>query len=209
MSSTSVTSDPRAVARANAWHALAHVLRQPSRLEIGALDRFDVVFGDLSDVLGELASQVAMRWRESSHDLEPLDVAYAKLFVGPFEVMASPYASTYLDPEQRLMGPVSRYVERAFEASGLSLRNEPREVPDHICHEAEFMYYLIFQQIEGRDPRSTECQERFWTEHLGRWLPDFAACMRNAAQHPFYDALAELILAFAGEEDRALRVVSR
>ena len=133
-----------------------------------------------------------------------MQLAYAKLFLGPFEIQAPPYASMYLEPEGRLMGEVSRYVIDAFSEAGLTQRSEPREIPDHICHELEFMYFLAFQEVATGDAVWAERQQRFWREHLRHWLVPFATRMSDADLHPFYGELARLTLDFARTENEIL-----
>lgn len=112
---------------------------------------------------------------------DALSIAHAKLFLGPFEVLAAPWASVYLDPEQRLMGPFSRYAAEADAEAGLGPGDGPSDAPDHVTRELEFMYFLTFQEPTTGGPTWLERQQRFWHEHLGLWLPKLADVVKEAA----------------------------
>jgi putative dimethyl sulfoxide reductase chaperone len=180
---------PRAVSRANTYHTLAQVFCPPA----GWSDT-------LRDALRELDVELAEAMEAVSDDRESADVAYAKLFLGPFEIHAPPYASMYLEPEGRLMGPVSEAAEQAYAEAGLAPGAGPREAPDHITRELEFMYFLAFQEATTSEQVWTERQRRFFVGHLGRWLPELAAAMIEAGSHPFYDSLGRLLRIFAEGE---------
>jgi TorA maturation chaperone TorD len=147
-----------------------------------------------------VAARAADAWKLAMSRLEQAAVAHARLFLGPFEIQAPPYASLYLGSERRLMGQVSREVANAYAEAGLEPGPGPREAPDHVTCELEFMYFLAFQEATTADPRWADRQRRFWQTHLGRWLPELAKHMAKADAHAFYNALARLLEAFAEYE---------
>ncbi len=201
----SIATERRAVTlviRANAYHALARALDRPSAWQPDFARTLVDAFGEGLGVPARAAADLAAA---AASDLEPVSVAHAKLFLGPFEIAAAPWATFYLDPEQRLMGPATRYAAEAYAAAGLGPAEGPRDAADHVTHELEFMYYLAFQEATTDDPAWLERQERFWNEHLGRWLPEFAAAIRRADAHPFYQSLADVLLAFCEREDAWLK----
>ncbi|HDH01197.1 MAG TPA: molecular chaperone TorD, partial [Nitrospirae bacterium] len=79
---------------------------------------------------------------------EDLCVEYAKLFVGPFELLAPPYGSVYLDDGGRVMGDSTMRVIEAYQKEGLSGNDDFKDLPDHIAVEMEFMSYLIYKERE-------------------------------------------------------------
>ncbi|MFQ5506004.1 MAG: molecular chaperone [Planctomycetota bacterium] len=176
--------------RANTYHALARALGPPSAWDDTLRQALPAEPGRLAEAL-ELAFE----------DRESAAVAHAKLFLGPFQIHAPPYASLYLDPQRRLMGPVSEEAARAYAEAGLAPSDGPRDAPDHVSHELEFMYFLAFQEATAGEPVWAERQRRFWRNHLGRWLPDLARAIARAGLHPFYDALAEFLESFARSEE--------
>jgi len=87
-------------------------------------------------------NEMAREWERALKDRQRLSVAYARLFLGPFEILAIPYASFYLEPNQRLMGDISTWVAEQYAEAGLKPGTGAREVPDHAALEWEFFYYL-------------------------------------------------------------------
>jgi TorA maturation chaperone TorD len=192
-----VNKPPFAVWRANAYHVLPKAFRKPAEWEPTLPVLLRERFAGLGPALGEPAALAADAWERALADGERAAVAHARLFLGPFEIQAPPYASLYLDPERRLMGRVAQEVAHAYAEAGLGPGPEPREAPDHVTCELEFMYFLVFQEVTTADLGWADRQQRFWQTHLGRWLPQLAKQMARADTHPFYDALARLIEAFA------------
>jgi TorA maturation chaperone TorD len=193
------------VIRANAYHALARALDRPSAWQPDFARTLVDAFEAFGDKLGTPARAAADLAVAAETDLKSVSVAHAKLFLGPFEIGAAPWATFYLDREQRLMGPATLYAAEAYAAAGLGPAEGPRDAADHVMHELEFMYYLAFQEATTGEPAWLERQERFWNEHLGRWLPEFAEAIRRAKAHPFYQSLADVLLAFCEREDALLR----
>lgn len=193
-----------AVWRANAYHVLARAFRTPAEWTPALPETLRERFVPPDHPLRELATKTADAWEDALRDPEQTAVAHARLFLGPFEIQAPPYASLYLDPQRRLMGAVSQEAARAYAEAGLGPGPGPREAPDHVACELEFMYFLAFQQATTADREWADRQQRFWQGHLGRWLPEFAANMAAAESHPFYDALARLLRGFAACEAKLL-----
>ena len=193
-----------AAARANAYHSLALALAPPNdwpaSLATELREGLAPLGGELADRADELADEV----EDAKNRWNDLSVAYAKLFVGPFEVQAAPWASLYLDPSQQLMGEVSQYAAHAFAEAGLGPSRERKDAPDHIRHELEFMYYLAFQEATTGEPVWRERQQRFWNDHLGRWLPELANAVARARLDPYFENLAAALLAFARAEESQL-----
>lgn len=175
--------DSQAAGRANVFYALARILEPPLTWDGELPSLIDSALGP------ELSAQVT----EMFEDRESAAVAHAKLFLGPFEILVAPWGSFYLEEEPRLMGPTSHYVAGAYAEAGLAPGEKLKDTPDHVKHELEFMYFLAFNEATTGDPVWAERQERFWQEHLGRWLPRFAEELEKADIHPFYRALAETV----------------
>ena len=100
-----------------------------------------------------------------------------------------------------MMAEVSEYAEEAYSRAGLGPGPGPREVPDHVVSELEFLYYLCFEEVRTEEPIWRQEQTQFWRDHLGVWLPLFTSTISEAEVHPFYTALADLLLAFVEREE--------
>lgn len=135
---------------------------------------------------------------------EDLVVSYAKLFVGPDKLIAPPYGSVYLDKERRVMSDSTMEVIETYKEAGLSMDKEFREVPDHITAELEFMYFLVYREVEALEMSlndvafdSMKMQESFFRRFLGQWMLPFCDKIREGTDNDFYRALADCVSAFA------------
>jgi len=134
--------------------------------------------------------------RAAAHsDLRALQVDHARLFVGPFKVLASPYGSVYLEGNA-VMGESTADVAQWYRREGMEVAD--KQVPDHITAELEFVHVLILRETEAMDAgemkamwRYRQKQRSFLASHLGAWLAEFAQRSRQHAQTEFYRALAD------------------
>jgi len=139
-------------------------------------------------------------------NLDQLKVDFSKLFVGPYKLFAAPYGSVYLDSERKIMGDSTLDVKKRYREAGLDTAKNFKDAPDHISAELEFMYYLIFKEIEAFSNSDTETgigfiqkQKSFLEGHLLAWVPEFADSIIEYAENPFYLNLAKATKAFLKE----------
>jgi TorA maturation chaperone TorD len=187
--------DADAAVRANVYFALARALRPPRSWEDELPELIRRAFDPLPEPLSDLGVQLSDEMRSLLADRQAAEIEYARLFLGPFEIAVAPWASLYLEEEPKLMGAVSEYTARAYAEAGLAPCNGLKDAPDHVTHELEFAYYLSFTHATTEDEAWAHRQERFWREHLGRWLPRFAEALTGAATLPFYTTLGVSITA--------------
>lgn len=140
----------------------------------------------------------------SEQDEEDLKVEYARLFVGPFELIAPPYGSVYLEHKRKLMGDSTMAVQKMYKSAGLML-NE-KEAPDHIAFELEFMHYLCLAEVEaesqGQENRVSEIfrnKLEFMDTYLEPWISPFCEDIRQGSENSFYSNLADCLEAFSTE----------
>lgn len=189
--------------RADCYRFLAACFYPP-----GELQGKDGFFSDRAGLVERLcpgAAGVFMEMHEAfGHcDAVELEVDYAKLFVGPFELKAPPYGSLYMDNERQVMGKSTMEVIRAYGEAGLSIDEGFREVPDHIAAELEFMHYLASKvagergsSAPGNESTFVSAQKRFMDELLGPWVPAFCELIKSESSSAFYRALAGSLEAF-------------
>lgn len=134
---------------------------------------------------------------------EELAVEYAKLFVGPNEMIAPPYGSMYLDGKKTIMGESTMEVIRMYQQEGLARDSEFKDLPDHIAVELEFMYYLVFKEMKTREEADDkassvyiEKQDIFLNRLLRSWVPQFCDRIKEGTDNVFYKALAGCLYAF-------------
>jgi TorA maturation chaperone TorD len=124
---------------------------------------------------------------------------------------AAPYGSVYLESERKMMGDSTLDVRNRYREAGLDTAKNFKDAPDHITAELEFMYYLIFKEIEAFSNSDTETaidfiekQKSFLEIHLMAWVPEFAKSIIESAENPFYMNLAKATAAFLKENHRVV-----
>ena len=178
------------VAWANLYLMLARAFSLPAEMDDQWPQQVRRLLPDLDPALHSPGFALARAWEDALKNREGLSLAYARLFLGPFEILASPYASSYLEPDQRLMGEVSQAVAHEYVEAGLAPGARPHEAPDHVALEWEFVYYLTYQYISTGEERWIEQRNRYLSTHMACWMPSFAQRITQAEQHIFYDAVA-------------------
>jgi TorA maturation chaperone TorD len=165
-------------------------------------------FEDLAEVLRPICPDAvdftAHMERVAEHEgVQELAVEYAKLFVGPYELLAPPYGSVYLDHQKRVMGDSTMAVKKMYQEYGLQLADDFKEVPDHIAVELEFMYYLIYKEIEALQQTDQKnaltflhAQKHFLHVFLRKFVFPFCAKIQEETISKFYQALADCVATF-------------
>jgi len=146
---------------------------------------------------------------------ESLAVEHACLFIGPFQLVAPPYGSIYLDDAKTVMGDSTAKVAVFYHACGLHLADDFHELPDHIAVELEFMSYLAFKQREAEATGDKEevarivcLQREFLDRFLMPWLAPFTSAIITDGEAPFYQAIAHCTAAFINADYNALTCMS-
>jgi DMSO reductase family type II enzyme chaperone len=167
----------------------------------------------LNTVCAEGAAHVATIQEEL--EIEQLRVDYSRLFVGPFKLLAPPYGSVYLEGERRVIGDSTIEARNRYTEVGLNVSSDLKEAPDHIAIELEFMYFLIFKQIESIERSDFESamgslrkQQSFLEDHLGAWVPEFADNVEENADTDFYKNLARVTRVFVQKDLQDISEVS-
>ena len=151
---------------------------------------------------------------ETNAELEAFKVEFSRLFVGPYEMPAAPYGSVYLEEGRKMMGDSTLDVRNRYREAGLDTAKSFKDAPVHITAELEFMYYLIFKEIEAFSNSDTEAaidfiqkQKSFLEDHLMAWMPEFAKSIIASAENPFYMNLAKATATFLKENHRVVRSI--
>mgnify|MGYP000907456492 CR=1 FL=1 len=130
----------------------------------------------------------------STSMLQDLTIDHAKLFIGPFDLLAPPYGSIYLDGQRRIMGDSTMEVLQFYRQAGLNLSNKFKQPPDHIVTELEFMYYLTAQYVTTGNDQWLMKKEEFLNNYLSKWIMNFTDRIQESAKTTFYKNLACLTL---------------
>jgi TorA maturation chaperone TorD len=166
------------------------------------------LFGNLTEGLKQVCPD-AVRFSSNmekclyNYTGEELRVEYAKLFVGPFDLLAPPYGSVYIDFGGRVMGDSTMKVIEAYQKEGLSKNDDFKDLPDHIAVEMEFMSYLIFKEREAltnSDPDTAReyanKQEDFSNNFIRPWVHQFCGRIQEGTENEFYRSLADCLSVF-------------
>jgi TorA maturation chaperone TorD len=163
----------------------------------------------INTLCGEVAQYVHLMKKDFARtdDLESLKVDYARLFVGPYTLTAPPFGSVYLEGKRLIMGNSTVDAQKRYRQAGLDMAEGFREAPDHITVELEFMYFLIFKEIEAvkqSDIQSFQYylkeQQFFLKDHLNGWRSEFTDNVIAYSETEFYKALAKFTAIFIQQD---------
>lgn len=138
-------------------------------------------------------------------DATALRVEYTRLFDGVTPGAASLHMGVYGGARMRELEELLRFY-RWF---GLQLAESPRELPDHLATQLEFLHFLAFREVEalrtGADAAALRRAQRdFIARHPGRRVPALVAQLERLEAAPFFRALLEALARLLGHEARAL-----
>lgn len=170
----------------------------------------------LAELLKPVASEASLFAEQAAtageaNSLDDLTVEHARLFIGPFQLVAPPYGSIYLDDSKTVMGDSTAKVAAFYHNCGLQLAEDFHELPDHFAVELEFMSFLAFKQREAElsnDSSETARIKSLRHEFLGRflipWLEPFTSAIINDGEAPFYQAIARCTASFVNADFASL-----
>ena len=154
-------------------------------------------------------SQVVLMRNElkAAVTVEDFEVQFAKLFIGPYHLLAPPFGSIYLDNNRQIMGDSTLDVAKRYLTVGLTVDEDFANPPDHIRAELEFMHVLITTELgylhKGCADEAAEClvqQYEFLNSHLGQWIVAFTDLTIKEAHLPYFKYLAATTRQFIRED---------
>jgi len=193
-----MVSKTEALTRGNCFKLLAACFYEPEK-DLFVEENLCQNLQDLLDGWASGAAKAASDMRRALSDTEQkqLSISHAELFIGPFELIAPPYGSVYLEKNRQIMGDTTIGVLKSYQEAGLSV--DEKEPPDHIAIELEFMSFLSLRQAEARaEGRDTEAedylgrQKDFYHNYLP-WVPSFCEAIRKGTKSHFYQSLADCL----------------
>lgn len=179
-------------------------------------DRLDIISKSFSKISSNSLSCINLMQTEidRNFDITQLKIEFTRLFVGPFGIPAPPYGSIYLENERKIMGDSTMDAKNRYEKFGLEMSEKFKDVPDHISVELEYMFFLIFKEVESiksSDPENVQVyiseQKSFLQNHLNMWIPDFTNCVSKFSENLFYINLSKLIFTFINEDTEYLNKI--
>ena len=193
---------PVDMARAKVYKALAECYHRPTDETL----RYSSKLADLLETICPQASDAASAI-PANENPEGLSVDHARLFVGPFALMAPPYGSVHLEGEHRCMGESTLDAARCYGEFGLGAAPGYQDALDHIAVELEFMHFLCVREIDALTRQASDeaqdlqaKQRCFLGKHLSAWVPEFTASVETHAQTHFYRSLARVTRLFIASD---------
>lgn len=139
---------------------------------------------------------------------DALAIEYTRLFeVGTSGPPCPLYGGLYSGARMKVMEEAVRF----YNHFGLGMsESEPRELPDHLSTELEFLHFLAYREAEaigaGTDPDAYRRARRDFVErHPGRWIPGVRERLAQAQAGRYYAALFALLDVVLRHDARALR----
>ena len=184
-----------ALTRGNCFKLLAACFYEPEKdlfIEEGLCQNLQDLLGVWATGAAAAASDMGIALANSGQ--EELSISHAELFIGPFELIAPPYGSVYLEKNRQIMGNTTVGVLKSYQEAGLSVAE--KEPPDHIAIELEFMSFLSIREAEARaEGRVNEAKDSFGKQkdffhNYLRWVPNFCEAIRKGTKSRFYQSLA-------------------
>ena len=205
----------RAAVRSRAFALFAEAARFPDP-ELLAAIRSGAVARALEATLDEVDPALAagIVWEAladaGGEDGDALAVEHTRLFeVGISGPPCALYGGLYGDARMKTMEEAVRF----YNHFGLTLAEDPHELPDHLGTQLEFLHYLAFREAEatesGLDPGAYRRAQRDFVErHPGRWVPKLVQKLARAEAAPYYATLFGLLARFLAHEAATLRAIA-
>jgi putative dimethyl sulfoxide reductase chaperone len=139
---------------------------------------------------------------DAGADDDDLAIEYTRLFdVGTGGPPCPLYGGLYGGARMQNMEECVRF----YNHFGLTLAEAPRELPDHISTQLEFLHFLAFREAEawrdGRDPGPWQRAGRdFLERHPGRWVPKLREKLTQQNPLPFFTALVDRLERFLAHQ---------
>jgi len=187
-----------AAARSRAYGAMAQAFEYPDDEFCG-----EIRAGTLSQALEEILSAVGpdrvegADWSALSQagEDDELAVEFTRLFdIGASGPPCPLYGGLYGGARMKTMEETIRF----YNYFGLTMAEDPRELPDHLTTELEFLHFLAFREAEalqrgeGADSYR-RAQRDFIARHPGRWIPKLRQKLEQQKPMPFFLELVRRI----------------
>ncbi len=196
-----------AITRGNCFKLLSACFYEPEK-DLFVEEQLCKSLRELLDGWASGAAKAASNMELALSDTaqEQLSIDHAELFLGPFNLIAAPYGSVYLEKNRQLMGDTTIAVLKIYQEAGLSV--DEKEPPDHVAIELEFMSYLCIREAESRAEGKASDAEKFlgWQRDFYHsylsWVPSLCDTIRTGTKSPFYRSLADCLARFMAACER-------
>ena len=160
----------------------------------------------------EQIGAVIRSYQDAEALFNDLEASYVSLFISNREGIVAPlYHSCYTGPEGNkseplLMGEPAVEMRRRLGSSGLALDEDLNQLPDHLCIEIEYLYFLLGEGRKyGHESQQNE-SKGFAGDWMLPWVRQFHDRLGAAEAAGFYllvaDLLVKLLTVAAGQNTR-------
>jgi putative dimethyl sulfoxide reductase chaperone len=128
----------------------------------------------------------------SEQELEDLLWEYTRLFIGPHRLPCPPLESVYTSSKRLMMQEAYGEVQQFYARIGIEV-GSGEVMPDHVGAELNFLA-ILFDRMASEPGKQTQHEtlaDEFLAKHIRNWVPRFASDMEEAAETPFFKALAK------------------
>lgn len=182
---------------------LKHIfLKEPTKEFLQELGEINIVTEENDTDKGLDLIACAMRAKKDRLDeyTENLAVEFTRLFIGPKNPPAIPYASFYLSESKTVMTDITTEVRKRYLDAGMAVKDLYSTPDDHIGIELEFISYLTEKIINlyengqrSESSRLFELRNNFINEHMVYWVPLFVLRLLDSTQEDFYKGAAIIL----------------
>lgn len=131
-------------------------------------------------------------FRESKYD-------FMKLFVGPNQLLAPPYASIYMTDDRVLMQQEMNIVRNFYKRAGVEVQEKDQMPDDFIGLELEFICFLLSQLSKEEIGEQAELINLFLQTHFLKWVPGHCRDIIVKCETTFCKGMAYLLLGLVEE----------
>ncbi len=198
-----------AAARSLAYHVFAGLFEYPDGPQAEAI-RSGALAGKLRQALVAVDPSVdeAADWEAlgEAGEGDDLAVEFTRLFdVGSGAPPCPLHGGLYGGARMKTMEEAVRF----YNFFGLTLSETPRELPDHLITQLEFLHFLAFREAQALESGSDagawqRAQRDFVGRHPGRWVPQLLARLEKEEPMPFFRELVGRLAGFLEDEARRL-----
>lgn len=177
-------------------------LKEPAKEFLQELGEVNIIAeeNDIDRGLNLIAHSVKTNKGRLDEYAEDLALEFARLFIGPKNPPAIPYASFYLSETKTVMTEITTEVRKRYLDAGMAVKDHYSTPDDHIGIELEFMSYLTEKIIDlyengnrSEASRLFEIRDNFINEHMVNWVLLFVARLLDSAQENFYRGSAVIL----------------
>ncbi len=197
--------------RANCYKLLSACFYEPEKelfAEEKVLENLEKLLSDVCPAAVEYSKEMKDSFEQT--ETQKLAVEYASLFVGPFKLKAPPYASVYLENNNKVMGDTTMETLQLYQEAGV--KHDVKEPADHVAIELEFLYFLLSSELDAElqaDRKEVNFlqahRNKFLHQYLGRWIHPFCAAVKKSSEKGYYHSLADCLHTFVDCELKAIR----